>query len=383
MAVNMRELYDMTDRKEFQLLAGEEGLGSHVRWVHMVETMEIATFLRGNELVFITGVGLRNETELVDLIRLLHEKGACGVVVNIGPYIDEVSEEIVNFCNDVALPLFLVPWHVHMAEIMRIFSFNISEGEKVESELTEALKNILFHVELTDTYMPYFKKHGITERGPFTLALVEVTLTAKEASKVRLDMTNQLQDDMKKLIILGQQDRYLLLFYDVSSDQVEKHMNTIHQILINKFPGLSRHSVGIGQTVETINEITKSYTQAVKAAKLAATCKNQVSSYQKLGLYKLYLGIEDDNIVRTFYEECLKPILDYDRSKEGDLMTVLEAYVEANGSIKTVSETLFMHRNTIHYKIKKVEELLNCSLADWSTRTRIHSAILLGKVMAS
>ena len=64
MAVTVRRLCRNL-KKEYRLnmIAGAEGLGNFVEWVHIIEDIEVADFLNGNELVMTTGIGNINTPE--------------------------------------------------------------------------------------------------------------------------------------------------------------------------------------------------------------------------------------------------------------------------------------------------------------------------------
>ena len=68
-----------------QVLAGAEALGTPVRWVHVSELPDIATLLRGGELVLTTGVALPDsDPELARYVIELADAGAAGLVVELG-----------------------------------------------------------------------------------------------------------------------------------------------------------------------------------------------------------------------------------------------------------------------------------------------------------
>src|SRR6478609_4444141 len=68
-----------------QVVAGGAGLDRPVRWVHVAEVPDIATLLRGGELVLTTGIGLPTDDEgLRSFITDLADVEAAGVVVELG-----------------------------------------------------------------------------------------------------------------------------------------------------------------------------------------------------------------------------------------------------------------------------------------------------------
>src|SRR4249920_1200288 len=67
------------------VVAGEAGLDRPVRWVHVAEVPDIATLLRGGELVLTTGIGLPDDdTGLRAFIGALADVGIAGLVVELG-----------------------------------------------------------------------------------------------------------------------------------------------------------------------------------------------------------------------------------------------------------------------------------------------------------
>ena len=68
-----------------RVVAGAEGLDRLVRWVHSSEVPDIATLLRGGELVLTTGIGLPDDDDgLRAFIATLADVGAAGLVVELG-----------------------------------------------------------------------------------------------------------------------------------------------------------------------------------------------------------------------------------------------------------------------------------------------------------
>lgn len=100
-----------------KLIAGRAGMDNFVRWVHIVEDSEVPDFMHGNELVFTTGIGHKGSGWLLDFVRQLKDKNAAGVVVNIGPYINAVPKDVMEYCECNALPLFVVPWSVRLIDL--------------------------------------------------------------------------------------------------------------------------------------------------------------------------------------------------------------------------------------------------------------------------
>jgi purine catabolism regulator len=90
-----------------RVVAGAEALDCPVRWVHSAEVPDIASLLRGGELVLITGIGLPSQDAgLRRFVAELAEVGCAGLVVELGRrYVDGVPRSMVVAAQHHRLPL--------------------------------------------------------------------------------------------------------------------------------------------------------------------------------------------------------------------------------------------------------------------------------------
>ncbi|PLS16811.1 PucR family transcriptional regulator [Bacillus sp. M6-12] len=101
-----------------ELLAGGEGKNRMVKWVHVVESMQITHLLNGNELILTTGLGWRNdETLLLPFIEQLIKSHASGLCIEIGTHITDIPLEVIELANQYHFPIILFRQEVPFVEI--------------------------------------------------------------------------------------------------------------------------------------------------------------------------------------------------------------------------------------------------------------------------
>lgn len=103
--------------------------------------------------------------------------------------------------------------------------------------------------------------------------------------------------------------------------------------------------------------------------------------YSDMGIYKLLMTIEDSEIKQEYYEKTVASIIEYDRIHDTDLVPLLRSYLTHDGSIKEAADELFVHRNTINYKLNKIEELLGVDLSSLDTRLQMQVGFMLADMM--
>ena len=76
-----------------------------------------------------------------------------------------------------------------------------------------------------------------------------------------------------------------------------------------------------------------------------------------LGIYALWPLIPDKQKLHDFLWKNLSAVILYDQSHHTQLMGTLEAFLDARGNVAATAKRLFVHYNTVLYRLKKVEEL--------------------------
>jgi len=73
-------------------------------------------------------------------------------------------------------------------------------------------------------------------------------------------------------------------------------------------------------------------------------------------------------------------LTEYDEQHHADYVETLECYLNNGGSVKAVAEEMFIHRNTILYRMANIKNLLNCSLESAEDRMRFKVACMIRKM---
>jgi len=112
---------DILSRKNFEsvkVIAGKEGLGRQVKWVHVVEIVNIKNLLNGNELILSTGVAWRdNKEKFISVIEQLIDSQAAGICIELGIYTSSIPPEIIELANKSQFPIILFLKEVPFVEI--------------------------------------------------------------------------------------------------------------------------------------------------------------------------------------------------------------------------------------------------------------------------
>lgn len=386
MAVKVNNIYyKLKECIEIDLVAGKNGLSNLVELFHVVEVSELVDFLQGNEIIVTTGIGLKNNQDLVKIVKAIVAKKASAMIINLGPYIQEVDNQIIDFCNENAFPLFTVPWHIYMANVLKIVAEEIANSEKKDLELVSAFKNAICFPAQLDLYIQYLERYEYEVEWNYCIAtLLFKSIDGKEIEietlrKIRKQIQNNLVFIAPRSIAFRLNSDLIICFANHSEKSIEIAMNhLILAIPCDYLKGMEVY-VGIGRNTKSARCMYKTYNIAHRISKLQERLKKnrEVLSYKELGVSKLFLAMDDLEIMNEYYDSVLKPLVDYDLSNGSEYVSFLDMYFDEGCHVQQLADQLFLHRNSINYKIKKIEEILNCDLNDFKTRNEILIALKL------
>ncbi|MCL6627640.1 MAG: helix-turn-helix domain-containing protein [Alicyclobacillus shizuokensis] len=90
--------------------------------------------------------------------------------------------------------------------------------------------------------------------------------------------------------------------------------------------------------------------------------------------------IAASDTAQQFIRERLDPLRRYDADHESDLLHTLCAYLEHNGNVSETAQTLYIHRTTLQYRLRRIEQLLGCSLDSGRMRFELQLALTLDQL---
>lgn len=82
-------------------------------------------------------------------------------------------------------------------------------------------------------------------------------------------------------------------------------------------------------------------------------------AYSRIGVYKYIMSIVNNPILYHEVEDSIFVLQKYDASHDVNLLETVISYIKNNGDYAKTSEELFQHSNTVRYRIRKAEQLLN------------------------
>jgi DNA-binding PucR family transcriptional regulator len=97
----------------------------------------------------------------------------------------------------------------------------------------------------------------------------------------------------------------------------------------------------------------------------------------ELGSHGLLLAVLPESVRRAYREGLLGPLEEYDDRHGSELLGTLETFLETCGSWQRSAELLYVHVNTLRYRVQRIEELTGRDLMSMRGRTDLYLALRL------
>lgn len=220
------------------------------------------------------------------------------------------------------------------------------------------------------------------------LALVMSWRNDEKLSNRRLETTiNTILDAQhnKALVWQREREKEVVVFHATDNDHPIDHSLQLAQAFakeINRQYPNARVAIGLGQPAKEVGAWRNSYRDAVQARDLAIRLQTDTPLYiGDLGVYQLILSLNDREKLAQFCKHTLGTLIEYDLRQNADLIKTLEAFFTCHGNLSQTAEMLIVHRNTLLYRMNRINEIADIDLNRPETRLALHLALTIQRLI--
>ncbi|KOS69095.1 transcriptional regulator [Lysinibacillus contaminans] len=383
----IRKIVEGTQFPMLTLVAGHNGMYRRVTGVNVVESIDLIMFCRPNELVVTTGVNFSHQdTSLEQLVKLAYAKKVAGFIINIGPYIPDIPESVITFANEHDFPIFQMPWDRRVADLLKTTFQFIATHQQEQSTEEKVLYNLLFHYKQhADSIKQNLAQLGFPKGTELAIITCKTIAAQSRIDRYEVMIQFAFQNRYKRFLKLKYKNHLIFLIDRVQiNTPTIPFSKTVEEIYdkITKKNGSLDVIIGKGNFHKEFENIQTSYEESLTVIRLAQLHNNRfLYKYKEIGAYKIIMGVQNRTLIESFSQDILGQIYHYDDLHNTDYLSFLRIFLEENGSTSKISERQFIHRNTVLYKIKKIEMLLDMDLSNPFTKTNLYMAFLIEDVL--
>ncbi len=171
-----------------------------------------------------------------------------------------------------------------------------------------------------------------------------------------------LKDELKRIIPQSYSiyyDEYIIMVSPVNKkDSLDSEkLNSLRD-----FARKESLQIGISYSFTNIAELSTYYTQAYSALNLSQQNDSDdvIHTYEMNWFYDLLNNISNEkSMLADYCHPALRKLCDYDSINNTNFFETLWVYLECDCIIKKTSEALFIHRNSLSYRLERIFEICN------------------------
>ncbi len=268
-----------------------------------------------------------------------------------------------------------------MSKLLAVSLGNIKGLYDEKYDKGSFIKNIILdNILPSDIYIKSKELHFNTEESRIVLLIKFFGKT----DMMPFEMLQNMFPDKSKDYVISVSEHDIVLVKELKTGtemkEIEKLAVNIADTLSTEF--YTKVSIGISTIVDNIKDLAKAYQEAqvaLEVGKVFETEKN-IISYDNLGIGRLIYQLPT-TLCEMFLQEVFKKG-NFESLDRETLMTI-QCFFENNLNVSETSRKLFVHRNTLVYRLEKIRKLTGLDLREFEHAITFKVALMVRKYLDS
>lgn len=265
------------------------------------------------------------------------------------------------------------------ASILAVSLTNIKQYYDEKYDRNNFIKNVVL-----DNILPgdiYIKARELHFNADVTrVAFLIRVVTVNDVSVY--DIIQNLFPDKQKdfVFIISENDIVLIkeLRPDTKSEDLKKLAASIVDTLSSEF--YTKTTIGIGSPVNTVKDLARSFKEAQVAIEVGKVFENEetIISYENLGIARLIYQLPT-TLCESFLKEVFKE--GSIESLDQETLFTIHKFFENSLNVSETSRKLFVHRNTLVYRLEKIKKITGLDLREFDHAIVFKIALMVKKYL--
>ncbi|MEV4106989.1 helix-turn-helix domain-containing protein [Nonomuraea sp. NPDC049695] len=370
-------LADLLAREDLRLtlVTGHEALEREIRRAYPTDLPDPRRYLEAGDLVLTSGVWYGAPSDCERFADALWASDAAGLVVGL-IVLGELPEELVKACERRRLPLLLAAPDQSFGAITEAVTVEgfAAEQRRAERVRAQTLLDVLGQIPPGEV-SAHLRLLGADPGLP--TAAMAVTLTGRADYDLPEVLHEGLARKGRHLIVGGTPREAIVL---VNGRASRKSLADELRGLAAERPGMSI-AAGISEMAASVSQLGEALETARRGMESARGGPGPVSimSVADIDSFDLLLATLPASVRRSFRDHLLGPVEEYDARHGSELLRTLDIFLETCGSWQRTADELYVHVNTLRYRMQRIEELTGRRMSSMRDRTDLYLALRSGR----
>ncbi len=243
------------------------------------------------------------------------------------------------------------------------------------------LKNLIFDNILPGELYSKSRKLLFNPEADRALFLVR---TSADSDVVATELLTSMFPDNKKDFVIGVSETDAVLIREVKAGVSYAELEAMANLVVDTFETecFSKCNVGIGTVTHNIKDLPKAYKEAQIALEVGKVFEEEkkVISYENLGIGRLIYQLPT-TLCQMYIDEVFKG--DSIHLLDNETLQTINKFFENNLNVSETSRKLFVHRNTLVYRLDKIKKITGLDIREFDNAITFKVAIMVSRYLAN
>ena len=364
-----------------KLLAGKKGVGNIVHGVTMLESTDFSDAIMGGEIVLTSAFFLSLfQDSGINYVVECKRKEAVGLCIKAKPEEKvKLPEEILDAADKLNFPLILFSPDASFPQMINAITYEVLRRDGYDRRLSfeeNFFQELLTSVQDRDTFFKRGEMLGL-ERDEKLCALLLQPDDGECAEEVCDFCRNKWNH---KCYTLTKNTRVMVALRLTASELSKEAVIEIARDLLKQLGEAMpevQFRMGIGRCHKEVTNFNKSFFEACSALSFSmlAHSTDNISHFNDLGVYRILFDYKNREELFQLYRDTVGVIMNYDQKNQTEYMETIRTYFNQNYSINNTAKKMFVHYNTILYRLNKIKTLFGIDLNNEEERINLYVSL--------
>ncbi len=268
-----------------------------------------------------------------------------------------------------------------MCQLISISLGNIKSLYDDKYDKGSFIKNIIL-----DNILPsdiYIKSNELHFRSEERRVVIVIKFQGSSGTPP-YEVIERLVPDKQKDYVISISEQDIVVVKEVGEDDTSENMEQYAQSLLTEATEATgaKLLIGISSIVDNLKDLARAYKEAKISLEVGKVfdIERPVMSYENLGIGRLIYQLPT-TLCEIFLQEVFKRgSLD---SLERETLMTVQSFFENNLNVSETSRKLFVHRNTLVYRLDKIRKLTGLDLREFDHAVTFKVALMVKKYLTS
>lgn len=366
MAISVARVLELPGLREARLIAGRAGLSNEVDGIGLMESLDSIEWLTARKLIVNNARAFAScsDQEWAGLIESFVDRGVPGLVIKLGRYVSAVPARALQRADELAFPIIVPPFDSEPAQIISDVYFELfnaggapTEGEDVRADVV--LRDIALGREDWRVLRANVAGLGWQVTRPYGVAVVygaEMPTAGKGIGPFREAACEA--GFPHGFFVAG---RYVAIALLDGESDLERALRARAERFLRALERRAQDGswrLGLGGFHDSLLSLPECCTEAGQALAVsrAVSEAERIVAFDDLGFLGILLEGRNRDCLERVYQQAFSLLKQHDEEAGTEYAETVRVYACVGMSTKLAAEALFVHENTVRYRISTVKD---------------------------